>query len=614
MKAFGAKGDGSTDDTSAIRDALLHGRDDVYSTLQPALVYLPPGTYKVSDELRMYFYTHMVGNYKCRPKIVLAPGSGAKTLIAGPPSCDDCQHTGDFYYQFHNIDLDLGDNEGAVGMHWAVSQGSSVRNVTIDVGKGSKGIFTENGSGGWISDVEINGGDYGMQFGNQQWVFRSVTIRYARISAILLFWDWVITFQDFRVESCPTAFVGDFDSLVLLDSQFVGVDTVINATGKSVYLDRVSTTKVNTIYGDLSGSPSGNKIVSSWFAGQAFVGGNNLTAQGQLEGDLVPSRPDEALLVRPRPTFDGADVVSVRSFGAKGDGIADDTQALQAAIDAHDVVFIPFGTYLISSTVSLRSNTVLVGELFSKIVPAPGASAFADASAPTPLLTTPQDDSGSTKLVDLSFVTLGDAPGCQVVDWGVGRQSGMWDVHFRIEHNIYGMLQLTGKGGGYFENMWGWSADHYIDGGGSVKKHSERGMLVSSEGPTWMYGLAFEHSAQYQFALHGAQDVTMVITQTETPYWQNGPTAWGLSIRDSQRIHSFGSGHWNWLFGEDEDHEAQKEMDEVVNSQQVYLYSKNVINTVNHLAGDSPIQGNYSLHGSFAANIIAWVPSDQEVV
>jgi len=408
-----------------------------------------------------------------------------------------------------------------------------------------------------------------------------------------------------------------------------------------------------------------------------------LTAQGQLEGNLKPSRPDEALTVRPRPTFDGADVGSVLSFGAKGDGIADDTQALQAAINAHDVVFIPYGTYLISSTVNLRSDTSLVGELFSKIVPAPGASAFADASTPTPLLTTPQDAAGSAKLVDLSFVTMGDAPGCQVLDWGVGSQSGMWDVHFRIEHNIYGMLQLTGKAGGYFENMWGWSADHYIDSRGltpeeccelcsardgcsvgvlfqdvcymknstsptpnagataclptsdscqvvngtdyegqniasadsiGVKKHSERGMLVSSEGPTWMYGLAFEHSAQYQFALHGAQDVTMVVTQTETPYWQNGPTAWGLSIRDSQRIHSFGSGHYNWLFGETEDHEQQVDMDEVVNSQQVYLYSKNVVNTLNHLAGDSPIHGNFSLHGSFAANIIAWVPSDQEVV
>ncbi|HMF53311.1 MAG TPA: glycosyl hydrolase family 28-related protein, partial [Edaphobacter sp.] len=59
----------------------------------------------------------------------------------------------------------------------------------------------------------------------------------------------------------------------------------------------------------------------------------------------------------------GARVYNVRSYGAKGDGIALDTAALQAAIDAcHNdgggTVLVPAGTFNIGTT-ELRSNVTL---------------------------------------------------------------------------------------------------------------------------------------------------------------------------------------------------------------------------------------------------------------
>jgi len=57
------------------------------------------------------------------------------------------------------------------------------------------------------------------------------------------------------------------------------------------------------------------------------------------------------------------DVVSVKDFGAVGDGIADDTAAIQAAINTGKAVFVPAGAY--KTTASLTSSGldfILIGE------------------------------------------------------------------------------------------------------------------------------------------------------------------------------------------------------------------------------------------------------------
>lgn len=54
-----------------------------------------------------------------------------------------------------------------------------------------------------------------------------------------------------------------------------------------------------------------------------------------------------------------SDVVSVKDFGAVGDGVADDTAAIQAALDAHSSVYFPDGDYLVSSAIQPNTNNVL---------------------------------------------------------------------------------------------------------------------------------------------------------------------------------------------------------------------------------------------------------------
>ena len=50
-----------------------------------------------------------------------------------------------------------------------------------------------------------------------------------------------------------------------------------------------------------------------------------------------------------------AGFVNVKDFGAKGDGVTDDTEAIQNAIYAGKTVFLPKGTYLVSKTISWSS-------------------------------------------------------------------------------------------------------------------------------------------------------------------------------------------------------------------------------------------------------------------
>jgi hypothetical protein len=61
-----------------------------------------------------------------------------------------------------------------------------------------------------------------------------------------------------------------------------------------------------------------------------------------------------------------ADVVNVKDFGAVGDNIADDTAAIQAAIDSFSIsggsIYLPAGTYRVTSLIVNRADVSFVGD------------------------------------------------------------------------------------------------------------------------------------------------------------------------------------------------------------------------------------------------------------
>lgn len=60
--------------------------------------------------------------------------------------------------------------------------------------------------------------------------------------------------------------------------------------------------------------------------------------------------------------------VSVKAYGATGDGVTDDTAAIQAACTAANGVFFPSGTYKITAPITLKSNNMVYGEGASSVI------------------------------------------------------------------------------------------------------------------------------------------------------------------------------------------------------------------------------------------------------
>lgn len=55
-------------------------------------------------------------------------------------------------------------------------------------------------------------------------------------------------------------------------------------------------------------------------------------------------------------------IKNVKDYGAKGDGTTDDSAAIQSVLDLQGIVYIPAGTYLINTTLRIKSNTKLYGD------------------------------------------------------------------------------------------------------------------------------------------------------------------------------------------------------------------------------------------------------------
>ena len=629
-----------------------------------------------------------------------------------------------FFRQIRNFVIDLTsapmslpDGTSPNGIHWQVAQATSLQNIRFEMLQGGgdsnkqQGIFMDNGSGGFMSDLIFNGGSVGAFLGNQQFTTRNLSFNNCQ-TAIYMNWNWLWTFKSVSINNCGIGLdmanggknggnqtVG---SVVLLDSKMtstpIGVKTAfkkdktsIPETAGTLIIDNVDFTGAQTAVAALDGSTilAGGSIVSSWAQGNAYEsspGGkrekrvpqvsssdqcsassmplsqplpaptassapspvsnmtisatlpaatglpsnstrNNSSAvctapakpvsksriQQQLTAPTLPTSLLNGGIVfeRSKPQYENVSVssfISVKSHGAKGDGITDDTKAIQSSFDSatqDQIVYFDHGAYVISDTVNVPKNIKITGEIWPLIMAL--GTAFNDVTNPKPVFRVGSPgDKGAVEMSDLIFETLGPAPGAVLMEWNVADSSqgacGLWDVHFRVggtagtqllqdkcmRHNetrhgfdaecagSFLMLHITQQATAYLENVWLWVADHDIDSPlhNQTDIYNGRGLLVESQGPVWLYGTSAEHSQLYNYQIANAKDIWMGAIQTETAYMQSNPNAldggfapnpaysdpdfsdctgdsckktWGLRVVDSSEVYMYGGGLYSFF-------------------------------------------------------------------
>ena len=493
VQDFGAKGDGTTDDTAAINSAITFGsrcgQGCDSTTVTPALVYFPPGTYIVSKPIVQYYYTQLVGDAVSIPTIKGAAGFQGIALIDSDPYDNTGKNwytnQNNFYRQIRNFVIDLTSMPATAGagIHWQVAQATSLQNIVFNMVKSDsnnkqQGIFMDNGSGGWMSDLIFNGGNYGMFLGNQQFTTRNLTFDGCN-TAVFMNWNWLWNLKSLTVNNCGVGIdmanspenqtVG---SVIVQDSKFVstpkGIVTAysktsnVPATGGSLVIDNCDFTGSTAAVVDNKGSTilAGGSKIASWAQGNGYTTGTTSSSPAstcasgapsasstKIQGPLTAATKPASLLnngnifERSKPQYESvpaSSFVSVKAAGAKGDGKTDDTAAIQQVFNsakADQVVYFDHGAYIISSTIKVPTNIKITGEIWPLILAS--GSAFSNQASPAPVFQVGQPgNTGSVEMSDLVFETKGPQPGAILVEWNLASSSqgssGMWDVHFRI--------------------------------------------------------------------------------------------------------------------------------------------------------------------------------------
>ncbi|EIN04108.1 exo-beta-1,3-glucanase [Punctularia strigosozonata HHB-11173 SS5] len=480
VKDFGAKGDGLTDDTSAINSAISSGGRCGggrcgSSTISPAVVYFPKGVYLVSAPIIAYYYTQIIGDARLPPTIMASSNFAGIAVIDADPYMEGganwYQNQNNFFRSVRNLVIDLKRMHArttATGLHWQVSQATSLINITVNMstepGNNHQGIFMENGSGGFMGDLVFNGGKYGVWLGNQQFTVRNITVNNAE-SAIYLHWNWGWTFQNVKINNCQVGF--DLNTggttpenqatLAVIDASATDTRMFLRTSqgsheslAGSVVLSNITLTRVPVAV-HVSGGPDllpgteKTKIIDSWAQGNVYTGSQASPAftQGPLS-----SRPKPRALLNDKgqiygkghPQYEGHgvdDFISVKAEGARGDGQTDDTAAIQKILNqfaATKIVFFDHGVYVVSSTIFIPPNARIVGEAWSVIMGV--GPNFERESHPRVVVKVGQmGDTGLVEITDVIFATRGSTPGAIIVEWNVHdattSRGGMWDTHIR---------------------------------------------------------------------------------------------------------------------------------------------------------------------------------------
>ncbi|KAL2844510.1 pectate lyase superfamily protein-domain-containing protein [Aspergillus pseudoustus] len=495
------------------------------------------------------------------------------------------------------IDIRLTDpNAYFCAIHWQVAQGTSLENIEFYAltGTAEQGIYMENGSGGFLSDLTCVGGNFGAYFGNQKFTTSHGVLFNCNI-ALQIHWGWAWTMQDIVTDSCDTGIIiiggagGPMSKATANPSLYAKNSTALLVQNTGFF--NVKDAIVDDVLSQTLVAGGDEVFIDNWGFGMFstksgvsnFANGINIPSMNRTNSLLAETgyvKPNFPTRCRPKYHDIGkSQIMDVKVLGAKRDGVTDDGPVLNA---------------ILQNAANLSS--IAWSQIMAK------GSKFGNELEPRVMVKVGEPgDVGIVEIQDILFTVSGATAGAVLMEWDVHESTqGSADTHFRAGGAIGSALQaeecpklsgsvnpackaaslllhLTPKSSAYMENVWVWVADHELDKitQDQIDIHVARGVFVESQGPTWLYGTASEHCVFYQYQLSLPANVLLGMIRTESPYYQPAPKApkpftlgifpndptfdncpsdsttcavtWAVRILGSETVYLLGAGLYSWF-------------------------------------------------------------------
>ena len=552
---------GVKDSTVALQKAL----DDAHDYRLTA--YFPAGTYLISDTLHFVkkyagsllhrYSTTLVGSTQGRRPIIKLKNNASgfndpnniKPVLAvwrkrtpaafgtpgnqlGDPEIKGegktAWHATGYLQRIQGIEVHCGKgNAGAVGLLFRAAQDSHIEDVRVvatGAFAGFYGIPSRTSAG--AANIEVEGGQYGIYLpGDAGSVIVGALLRNQTVEAIHTE-DFVpIAVVGFKIVKSRGPVVriinygaDNVGTLSLVDGIVEltdGGEAFNNEAGKNFYLRNVYVRGASTLVKVNHATPL---VTGQWarIVEYAYTQRNarsfNLIDESKHQNETKTivnqaSPPPSDLIARHiwnrLPSFEETSVINAADFGATGNDVSDDTQAIQRAIDraasTSGKVFLPKGEFLINQTLNLHSNTQFFG--VARHLTWIRSAASWKPTQLTPMIQTVNDPEAITYLGHLAirYESGNDAHDWfNPVSWRAGRNSRVVGI-YTWASGVGGSTQprvefyISGHGGGHW----------YFMGRHQRKAHTHplyRHVLIEgTHQPLWWYGMNLEKPTNSDF-------------------------------------------------------------------------------------------------------------------
>lgn len=580
-----APADGTQDASAALQQAI----DRAANGGEGGVVFLPSGRYRITRSILIPLAVRVYGVGPTRPVFVLAPRTpgyqqGVANMViftggdqynvgnvpmpvpgavpqGGPPVRDANSST--FYSALSNVDFEIGDgNPAAAAVRMHTAQHSNLSHIDFHLGSGLAGVYQV---GNIAYNLRFHGGRYG--------------ILSEKTSPA-----WQFTLLDSTFEGQRDAAIREHEAgLTLVNTAIRNTPVGIEIDrgygdwlwGKDVRFENVSKAALvvsneNNVYTQVGFENASARNVPTFVrfrdSGRTLAGSGTAYNVSEFTYGLTVSRLGEpgrfdtryqtapATAVAPTPALralpPAAEWANVRRFGARGDGVTDDTAALQKAIDSQRVVYLPQGFYVVNDTIRLRPDSVLIGlhpGLTQLLLPN-GSPAYQGIGTPKALL---ESARGGDAIVSGIGLATGEVNQRAVaLLWRAGERSLVDDVRIQGGHGTrlydgsrndpyrkdakfdttahwdrqYPSIWVTDDGGGTFSGIW------------SPSGYAQAGFYVTNtKTPGHVYELSAEHHVRAEIVLDNVENWEFLAPQTEEEV-RDGADAVSLEIRNSRNL------------------------------------------------------------------------------